>query len=127
MEKFLMCFINGKRQIIELKRHAQEKRARRMATRPEPTIIGNCDSWNFIVGKKLVPMSPIPRIHSTLPHRNKHFIHKLFTVNRRAGWDNLWASCGSAVNCSAAFHNMAEAIFDMSISIEQSSLFYPID
>jgi hypothetical protein len=47
-----MWFINGKRQVIELKRQAQEKRARRVATRPEPTIIGNCDSWNFIVGKK---------------------------------------------------------------------------
>ncbi|HVL44137.1 MAG TPA: hypothetical protein VM407_04855 [Acidovorax sp.] len=47
-----MWFINGKRQVIELKQRAQEKRARRVATRPEPTIIGNCDSWSFIVGKK---------------------------------------------------------------------------
>ena len=23
-----------------------------MRTRPEPTINGNCDSWDFIVGKK---------------------------------------------------------------------------
>lgn len=97
-----------------------------MATRPEPTIIGNCDSWNFIVGKKPVPMSPVSRIHIALPHRGKHFIHKLFTTNPGMGWDNLWANCGSAVNCIAAFHNMAEAFSDMSISIEQSSLFYPI-
>ncbi|MDH4465358.1 MAG: hypothetical protein QE290_15140 [Acidovorax sp.] len=47
-----MWFINGTRQVIELKWGAQEKRARRMATRPEPTIIGNCESWSFIVGKK---------------------------------------------------------------------------
>jgi hypothetical protein len=30
----------------------KEKRARRMVTRPKPTIYGNCDSWSFIVGKK---------------------------------------------------------------------------
>jgi hypothetical protein len=60
MEKFLMCFINGKRQIIELKRRGQEKRARRMATRPEPTIIGNCEGWSFIVGKKPAPMTSPP-------------------------------------------------------------------
>ncbi|MBU0746124.1 MAG: hypothetical protein KKB95_06050 [Gammaproteobacteria bacterium] len=53
-----MWFINEKRQVIELKQCAQEKRARRMATRPEPTIIGNCDSWVFIVGKKLARESP---------------------------------------------------------------------
>jgi hypothetical protein len=29
-----------------------------MATRPEPTIIGNCDSWSFIVGKKPKGKSP---------------------------------------------------------------------
>jgi len=53
-----MWFINEKRQVIELKRRTQEKRARRVATRPEPTIIGNCDSWSFIVGKKPAEKSP---------------------------------------------------------------------
>jgi hypothetical protein len=62
MEKFLMCFINGKRQVIELKRRGQEKRARRMATRPEPTIIGNCEGWSLIVGKKPEPMSHQPHM-----------------------------------------------------------------
>ncbi len=28
-------------------------------TRPQPTIYGNCDSWNFIVGKKPGRLSPI--------------------------------------------------------------------
>jgi len=28
-----------------------KKRARQMLTRPEPTSNGNCDSWDFIVGK----------------------------------------------------------------------------
>jgi hypothetical protein len=38
--------------VIELIWNAQEKWARREMTRPEPTIIGNCEGWNFIVGKK---------------------------------------------------------------------------
>lgn len=32
-------------------RSGKEKRARLVSTRPEPTINGNCESWNFIVGK----------------------------------------------------------------------------
>jgi len=32
-------------------------------TRPEPTIIGNCDSWNFIVGKKACQQS-LARVNS---------------------------------------------------------------
>jgi hypothetical protein len=39
-------------QVIELKEGGKEKRARRVVTRPEPTIFGNCEGWNFIVGKK---------------------------------------------------------------------------
>jgi hypothetical protein len=39
--------------VIELKREGEEKRARRITARPEPTIIGNCEGWNFIVGKKI--------------------------------------------------------------------------
>jgi hypothetical protein len=38
--------------VLELKRRGKEKRARRLMTRPEPTIIGNCEGWSFIVGKK---------------------------------------------------------------------------
>jgi len=36
----------------------QEKRARRIVTRPEPTIIGNCEGWKLIVGKKPARYSP---------------------------------------------------------------------
>ncbi|MFD1710764.1 hypothetical protein FVQ98_01865 [Ottowia sp. GY511] len=36
-------------------------------TRPEPTIYGNCDSWNSIVGKKGSDLGPnrrqIPALH----------------------------------------------------------------
>jgi hypothetical protein len=99
MEKFLMWFINGKRQVIELKRYAQEKRARRVATRPEPTIIGNCDSWNFIVGKKPDRESPNAGIQRELSRHNKDFMHSIFTPNSLPTLNKLWVSCGSAVHC----------------------------
>jgi hypothetical protein len=38
--------------VIDSKGAHKEKRARLKVTRPKPTIYGNCDSWNFIVGKK---------------------------------------------------------------------------
>ncbi|WP_287965587.1 hypothetical protein [Diaphorobacter sp.] len=47
-----MWFINEKRQVMEWPKCTQEKRARQRETRPEPTIFGNCDGWDFIVGKK---------------------------------------------------------------------------
>jgi len=67
----------------------QEKRARLILTRPEPTIIGNCDSWSFIVGKKPARYSPKSRHQESLQHCNKNFIHNLSTslVKR------LWTTC----------------------------------
>ncbi|WP_298437077.1 hypothetical protein [Ottowia sp.] len=47
-----MWFINGARQVFELSTATHEKRARPLETRPQPTIYGNCESWNPIVGKK---------------------------------------------------------------------------
>jgi hypothetical protein len=40
----------------------KEKRARLVSTRPEPTIYGNCDSWDFIVGKLTHTHSPKTRL-----------------------------------------------------------------
>ena len=49
----------------------QEKRARPMVTRPEPTIFGNCDSWDFIVGKKPCTYSRQQRPGRALYVRNE--------------------------------------------------------
>lgn len=46
-------------------------------TRPEPTIYGNCDSWNLIVGRKWALPSPTNRNSDTLWCGNRLFIHKL--------------------------------------------------
>jgi len=63
-------------------------------TRPEPTIYGNCDSWDFIVGRK--PAAGILKEAATRSFKVKVtiFIHRLFTI---FGWlirDNLWVNCG---------------------------------
>lgn len=48
----------------------KEKRARLVLTRPEPTINGNCESWNFIVGKLVRSHSPVQRQSRSLQLRN---------------------------------------------------------
>jgi hypothetical protein len=83
------------------KRHTsarKEKRARRRWTRPEPTIYGNCDSWNFIVGKKACAYSAQNAKEVMLQTGNKESIHSLFTISVGSVLDNLWAICGSAVD-----------------------------
>ena len=83
--------------MIELEGHGKEKRARPKVTRPEPTIYGNCDSWNFIVGKKPGTYSPPIGKQGTLQCNNGIFIHSLFTTFSGGALDNLWVICGSPV------------------------------
>ena len=64
-------------------------------TRPEPTIYGNCDSWDFIVGKKSLTGSTNKTPHAPLRPNNKHFIHSLSTESARKQQNNLWVSCGA--------------------------------
>jgi hypothetical protein len=77
-------------QVIELKRGGKEKRARRVTARPEPTIFGNCEGWNFIVGKKGKSNSAENTKVESLRHSNMIFMHSLFTIL----WDNLCTACG---------------------------------
>lgn len=76
----------------------QEKRARRVVTRPEPTIYGNCDSWSFIVGKKPPSYSPKNRPTPALRRHNKAFINNLLTNNAGHALDKLWEICGATVH-----------------------------
>jgi hypothetical protein len=76
----------------------KEKRARRVATRPKPTIYGNCDSWSFIVGKKPRAYRQSERATSSLQTSNMDFINKLSTSLKTGSEDNMWAACGSDVN-----------------------------
>ena len=64
-------------------------------TRPEPTIYGNCDSWEFIVGKKASGQSPHNSLKPSLQGCHIEFIHNLSTESARKQQNNLWASCGA--------------------------------
>ena len=73
---------------------AQEKRARRVATRPEPTIYGNCDSWSFIVGKK-------PRTYSRTKAESRRCgptTRILFTGYKQFLRSSFGTTCGRSVN-----------------------------
>jgi hypothetical protein len=63
-------------------------------TRPEPTIYGNCDSWNFIVGKKSKTVSPHKALGLTLQANHRQFIHSLSTESCQKQQNNMWVSCG---------------------------------
>ncbi len=73
---------------------AQKKGRALNVTRPKPTIYGNCDSWNFIVGKKPRTYRRQGSGQGPLQGRNEESIHSLFTNCQRACWDNMWAICG---------------------------------
>ena len=64
-------------------------------TRPEPTIYGNCDSWEFIVGKKAVAQSPYKFLKPPLRPSHTESIHSLSTESTRKQQNNLWVSCGA--------------------------------
>jgi hypothetical protein len=58
MEKFLMLFINDVLQVIELKRGEHKKGRVWLRRALNQQSFGNCESWNFIVGKKYRLHSP---------------------------------------------------------------------
>jgi hypothetical protein len=63
-----------------IRKGAHKKKGRVMkVTRPEPTIYGNCDSWNFIVGKTGRAYSRQVTGTGPLQARNWHFVHSFST------------------------------------------------
>ena len=66
-------------------RSGKEKRARLVATRPEPTINGNCDSWDFIVGKLAQSHSPATGLGRSLLLCNMKLINNLSTNDVASG------------------------------------------
>jgi hypothetical protein len=111
------------------KRHTsarKEKRARRGWTRPEPTIYGNCDSWNFIVGKKACAYRAEKGKEVMLQTGNKNNIHSLFTILVGSVLDNLWAICGSTVDYASSSRMVDSERIDMLKSAGLTPRFYPI-
>jgi len=103
----------------------KEKRARRVVTRPEPTIYGNCDSWSFIVGKKPRAYSRTGGQTGSLQTSNRNVIHNLSTKIGNKLRDNLWAICGSAVNHWNSSRIVVWAVFDMPLMADEVRGFYP--
>ena len=60
-------------------------------TRPKPTIYGNCDSWNSIVGKKGVGLAASDIEMPALQVHNGHVIHRLSTTPCGQGNAHGWA------------------------------------
>ena len=65
-------------------------------TRPKPTIYGNCDSWNFIVGKTRRAYSLEVTPTRPLQASNSHLVHSFSTIVGGGVRNNMWAACGSA-------------------------------
>ena len=84
--------------MFEIERTRTRKKGASIWTRPEPTIYGNCDSWNFIVGKK--PGAHILEMaqNKSLRHCNTKLIHNLYTTQNRNLLNKLWVGCGSVVD-----------------------------
>jgi hypothetical protein len=111
--------------VIEIKRARKEKRARRLETRPKPTIYGNCDSWSFIVGKKPRAYSRTRGLTRALQRSNMEHIHNLSTGLGGKLWDNLWAICGSAVQHGSSSRIVVLPLFDMPLMADEVRRFYP--
>jgi hypothetical protein len=68
-----------------------------MLTRPEPTSNGNCDSWEFIVGKKAkTPTKEWPKRDTLHKHHSILFTaYQQFCIGvlgKAVG--ELWSTCG---------------------------------
>jgi hypothetical protein len=101
----------------------QEKRARRITARPEPTIFGNCEGWNFIVGKKNCLHSTQNSNRKKLQHSNRKFMHSLSTKFEGNYLDKLWAICGALQKHPFLSHIVDFDIFDMPIIPDDWALF----
>ena len=83
-------------------------------TRPEPTIYGNCDSWNFIVGRKPEAECLKWSLQCHMTFRTVKVIHSLYTFQFAIVKDNLWVICGSL--CTSP---------DLSRMADKSGLYMP--
>jgi hypothetical protein len=50
-------------------------------TRPEPTIYGNCDSWDFIVWKSDPKQRPLALPEGPLQASNRKVMHNISTIS----------------------------------------------
>jgi hypothetical protein len=83
-------------------------------TRPEPTIYGNCDSWDLIVGRKPEAECLTWSLQCATKVPSIKVIHSLCTFQFAIVKDNLWVICGSL--CTSP---------DLSHMVDKSGLYMP--
>jgi hypothetical protein len=93
--------------VIELKRSGKEKRARRITTRPEPTIIGNCDMLELHCRQKAPHVQPtddqLPLVAAWQQLFYQQFIHSL----EKHELNNLWVKGVQKAERCMAFRMVA--------------------
>ncbi|WP_157982650.1 hypothetical protein [Simplicispira lacusdiani] len=75
-----MWFINENRQVFELPGGTQEKRARRLMTRPEPTIFGNCDWLELHCRQKAGKKKAVSQPSRVVAGRQQVFYPQLINI-----------------------------------------------
>jgi hypothetical protein len=97
-----------------IRKGAHKKKGRVMkVTRPEPTIYGNCDGWNFIVGKTGRAYSQQVSRTRPLQACNWNVVHSFSTNPESIREDNMWAICGSAAKACRVSRMVVAARSDM--------------
>jgi hypothetical protein len=97
-----------------IRKGAHKKKGRvKKVTRPEPTIYGNCDGWNFIVGKTGRAYSQQVSRTRPLQARNWKVVHSFSTILESTREDNMWAICGSAGKACKVSRMVVAPRFDM--------------
>jgi len=109
---------------LHAERVGQEKRARLLETRPEPTSNGNCSSWNFIVGKKGVAYIRERALDGSLQASNIELIYMLSTAEVDHSLNNLWVICGAPVDGGLESRIVEEPLPLMRDPAPKKGLFY---
>jgi hypothetical protein len=108
------------------KRRTKKKGRVMKVTRPKPTIYGNCDSWNFIVGKTRRAYSRWVTRTRPLPVCHANLVHRFSTILESGRGDNMWAICGSAAAPGHASRMVVDPLPDMPGMEAGGPGFYPI-
>jgi type 1 glutamine amidotransferase len=84
--------------VIELKEGGKKKGRVVMRRALNQQSFGNCEGWNFIVGKKHLQHRQKIEDSVKLQHSNNKVINSLSTYHYRNCLNNMWVNCGAVVN-----------------------------
>jgi hypothetical protein len=90
--------------VIELKREGQEKRARRVTTRPEPTIFWQLRKLELHCRQKGPDEKPQTLREAVVATQQHLFYQQLIHSFQNPRTDNMWAICGSSAKPLGVSH-----------------------